>query len=251
MRYQGSKILIGHKMHPHIIPAEDYYEPFLGGGNFAYHLPAGKYKRIYLSDANRYAIAFFQALRDGWEPPVVCAEEEYLAVKLDYKSDAGAYGDALKFWVGHEFSYMGKFFNKYINSCYGEPEHKLWQYRRSRIAKARRVALMATHLVCQSYADVHPCPGAVVYCDPPYKSTSCLYNKGFSHDDFYDWCREHSRQAMVYVSEYNMPEDFVEIWEKQKTHWGNMPGAEIYTRLERLYVHECNFRKIKKQLSLF
>lgn len=56
---------------------------------------------------------------------------------------------------------------------------------------------------------------SVVYCDPPYRGTEGYRKeKHFNHDRFYDWAL---RQTVpVFVSEYAMPEDFVEIaaWRK-------------------------------------
>ena len=47
-------------------------------------------------------------------------------------------------------------------------------------------------------------PG-IIYCDPPYKTTSERYGRDFDFDDFYAWC-EHQANP-VFISEYTMPED--------------------------------------------
>lgn len=56
---------------------------------------------------------------------------------------------------------------------------------------------------------------SVIYCDPPYRDKGDYRkSKGFDHERFYDWVL---RQTVpVFVSEYAMPEDFVEVaaWRK-------------------------------------
>ena len=56
---------------------------------------------------------------------------------------------------------------------------------------------------------------SVVYCDPPYRGTSSYSKaKHFNHERFFEWAL---RQTVpVYVSEYAMPEEFVEVaaWKK-------------------------------------
>lgn len=55
---------------------------------------------------------------------------------------------------------------------------------------------------------------ATIYCDPPYKDTT-KYKDDFDHDKFYDWCREkHAQGHSIFVSEYQMPDDFVCVWSK-------------------------------------
>lgn len=57
---------------------------------------------------------------------------------------------------------------------------------------------------------------SVIYCDPPYINT-CSYLDDFNHDKFYQWlrdCREKNQQ--VFISEYQMPDDFFEVYYKDK-----------------------------------
>lgn len=64
------------------------------------------------------------------------------------------------------------------------------------------------------YSEIEIPPGAVLYCDPPYAGTSCGMYKGFDTKRFLQWAR---RQQNIYISEYNMPADFVRLCERQKT----------------------------------
>lgn len=58
--------------------------------------------------------------------------------------------------------------------------------------------------------------GCLIYNDPPYKGTK-TYNtsKNFDHNKFYDWCREQAKHNVVFVSEYNAPDDFECVWEQE------------------------------------
>ena len=54
---------------------------------------------------------------------------------------------------------------------------------------------------------------SVIYCDPPYKDTA-KYTVDFNHNEFYKWCKK--QKQLTIISEYNMPEDFICIAEKEK-----------------------------------
>ena len=47
--------------------------------------------------------------------------------------------------------------------------------------------------------------GGIIYCDPPYKTTSERYGRDFDFAGFYAWC-EHQANP-VFISEYTMSED--------------------------------------------
>ena len=64
------------------------------------------------------------------------------------------------------------------------------------------------------YSEIEIPPGAVLYCDPPYAGTRCGFYTNFDTKRFLQWAR---RQKNIYVSEYNMPADFVRLCERQKT----------------------------------
>ena len=84
-----------------------------------------------------------------------------------------------------------------------------------------------------SYEEVPIERDSVIYCDPPYKDTN-TYLDDFNHDKFYQWlrkCREKNQQ--VFISEYQMPDDFFEVYFKEKTCVFNDQKAT--KKLEKLY----------------
>lgn len=76
----------------------------------------------------------------------------------------------------------------------------------------------------------------MIYCDIPYKNTSqYLYSKDFDYEKFYNWCRQQSQNNIVFVSEYNMPDDFVEVWQGEiKTNINNRDGKSFF-KVEKLF----------------
>jgi len=65
------------------------------------------------------------------------------------------------------------------------------------------------------FAEVDIPSDSVIYCDPPYRESEGYRKaKHFNHERFFEWAL---RQTVpVYVSEYAMPEEFVEVaaWQK-------------------------------------
>ena len=75
----------------------------------------------------------------------------------------------------------------------------------------------------------------VIYADPPYANKSG-YGVRFDNAEFWEWCRQ-PRRALLIISEYSAPSDFVELWAKQVTC--AMPSnGEVGRPIERLFVHE-------------
>ena len=80
---------------------------------------------------------------------------------------------------------------------------------------------------------------ALIYCDIPYRDTGCEgYGGGdFNHATFYEWAR---KQNNVFISEYEMPSDFVLIGQidKQVT-MSSCNNSQKAT--ERLYTNEKTY----------
>lgn len=75
----------------------------------------------------------------------------------------------------------------------------------------------------------------VIYADPPYCGKSG-YGVAFDNTEFWQWCRQ-PRRALLIISEYSAPPDFVEVWAKQATCAMSRNG-EVGRPIERLFVHE-------------
>ncbi len=75
----------------------------------------------------------------------------------------------------------------------------------------------------------------VIYADPPYADKTG-YGVAFDNEDFWQWCRQ-PRRALLIISEYSAPPDFVEIWGKRVICAMSQKG-EVGRPIERLFVHK-------------
>lgn len=94
------------------------------------------------------------------------------------------------------------------------------------------------HLECltvsrRDYRDLYIPDGAVVYCDPPYASTTG-YGSGFNHPAFYAWCRAVGKRHPLFVSEYWMPSDFRCVAEYE-VHALMGTTTDAQTRVEKIF----------------
>ena len=67
----------------------------------------------------------------------------------------------------------------------------------------------------KNYFEVQIPKNSIIYFDPPYKGTTKYFTE-FDHDFFYNYVRKLKNEGhQVFVSEYEMPSDFICIWEKE------------------------------------
>ena len=82
---------------------------------------------------------------------------------------------ALKGYIGFAMSFSGKWFGGYRRDSVGKRDYSL----------------------------------------EAYKDTT-KYKDSFDHEPFYEWCRQkHKEGHQVFVSEYQMPDDFTCVWSKE------------------------------------
>lgn len=87
------------------------------------------------------------------------------------------------------------------------------------------------------YREVEILPNSVVYCDVPYNTNrpGGYYGATFYHKDFYEWLRQ--TPFPVYVSEYEMPSDFVSIASKKKKALMS-PHSNSKDKIENIFIHK-------------
>lgn len=98
------------------------------------------------------------------------------------------------------------------------------------------------------YRSVTIPPNSAIYCDPPYKDTAG-YGVDFDHEAFYRWALQQT--APLFISEYQMPDDFVCVATIPKVSGASGRGAKITE--EKLFVprHQYTANITPRQLSLF
>ena len=228
MVYMGSKNRIAKELIPiitqHLQPNQWYVEPFVGGANMI-----DKIEHPYKlgADNNKYLIALLEAVQNGQELPEYITKDEYIAVKTNKDN----YPDWYVGFVGFVCSFRGKFFGGY-SGYYTTKTGIQRNYIKERINNILKQNLDGIKLVCSSYDALDIPANSVIYCDPPYNGTT-KYKDSFDSDAFWQWCRDKAKEGhTVYVSEYNAPEDFKCIWEKQIN--SNLGGTSK-TATEKLF----------------
>ena len=89
--------------------------------------------------------------------------------------------------------------------------------------------------ICDSYENLDFI-NALIYCDPPYQGTSGYKTGAFDHDRFFEWCRQQAKKNIVFVSEYNAPDDFIEVWRGEvKTNFASQRKAATHNAVEKLF----------------
>lgn len=240
MKYMGSKNRIAKEIMPIIIGDTDntwnYWEPFCGGCNTIKHIPNDG-RRICFSDVNRYLIEMWKGLMSSKEYPATISREFYSDVRKSYRANDGRYSDDLIGWVGFMASCKGRFFDG------GYSGHNV--SNRDYIAESiRNIKEQIKYIQGDvsfktiDYKSVDSINHCVIYCDPPYKDTK-QYSNTINHNEFWEWCRKMANNGnKVFVSEYNAPDDFRCIWEKQITN--AMATQNTYSTTEKLFTYGNN-----------
>lgn len=196
-------------------------------------------KKKILNDSHEYLIAMFKAIQNDWEIPEVISKEEYERVKNNKDENK-----ALTGFVGFACSFGGKWFGGYAHlKNYAEKNYA--SYSRNSLLRKMK-GLQDSIFVCLDYRNVEIPVGSVVYCDPPYEGTTKYSNtKDFNHEDFWEYMRKISKNNLVFISEYNAPDDFVCIWEKpQTTKMDARKKENIFVSVDKVFVHKSNIDKI-------
>lgn len=227
MVYMGSKNRIAKELIP-IITAdleEDmwYVEPFVGGCNM---IDKVQHPLKLGADSNKYLIALLQYVQAGGVLPEHIDKDVYLRVK----ANPDEYDKWYTGFCGFIASRNGMFFSTYAGICNTKQGER--NYLREKRNNLLKQDLSGIKLECCSYDELVIPDNSVIYCDPPYNGTT-KYKDSFDSDAFWQWCRDKAKEGhTVYVSEYNAPEDFKCIWEKQIN--SNLGGTSK-TATEKLF----------------
>lgn len=200
------------------------YEPFIGGGAMTAAL-APHFDHVYASDNHLDLILMWDDLKMGWEPPRAVSQQEYENLRH-------APSSALRGFVGYGCSWGGKWFGGYAKT---EGRNYADESSRALLRDIEKMGNVAFGDL--DYRRIRPIPGSVVYADPPYKGTTDYRGLDFDSSVFWavmrSWVDECS--ATVYVSEYQAPRGWDEVWSVERTRdmRSDLKTAERVT--ERLY----------------
>lgn len=210
MIYMGSKNRLSKQIVPIIQNYIDngcngYLEPFVGGANIIDKIECDN--KIG-SDIDKYVISVLIGLQQGIEPPKEVSKEFY----IDVKNNPDKYSDFITGYIGYELSFGAKWFGGYAKRDDAKHRGDIYSYK---ACMKQAPNLKDIHFRTASFLDYSNLHGYVIYCDPPYKNTTKYKTGEFPYEQFYQWCREMSKDNVVIISEYSMPDDFDCIWEKQ------------------------------------
>jgi DNA adenine methylase len=212
MKYMGSKNAIAKEIIPIMETVRNgrtWVEPFVGGANMIDKVDG---KRIG-NDLNHYLIAMWKALQNGWKMPDFISETEY----KDLQSNKDSRQPELVAFVGFNTSFGGKWFGGYARGKNNKGEQRNYTIEGKRNILKQLPKLSGVQFTSMPYWEMKIPDNSLIYCDPPYEGTT-KYKDGFNHIQFWDWCRQKAKEGhIVFVSEYNAPNDFKCVWSKTLT----------------------------------
>lgn len=229
MKYMGSKRRIAKHILPIMLNEAEkhgintWIEPFVGGANMIDKVP-DTYKRIGY-DINPHTIKALIDIRDiPNELPENITEEEFKSYKNQPPS-------TITSWVRTACAYSGLFGNVMAR---GSSRNYALEAKKNAIKQSPLI--QNVDFIYDNYENLS-FNNSLIYCDIPYKNTSqYLYSKDFNYEKFYDWCREQAKNNIVFVSEYNMPDDFVEVWQGEiKTNFASSRKKATHNAIEKLF----------------
>lgn len=217
----------------------NYIEPFVGGGWVLAKIKPDYVRRA--SDISQPLICMYKALQNGWVPPTSVSEEAYNLYRRDW---VNRQNDPLTAFIGFGCSFGGKFFGGYARSS---NRNYAANCRNGLIKQAK--LFQGVQFECCDYRDCEIVSGAVVYCDPPYANVT-EYNgcPKFDYTIFWECVRRWSNKAIVLVSEYNAPPDFVPIL-RILTSLDMQSNIQRADRVECVFIHETRYKVIAEDLA--
>ena len=216
MMYPGGKAKNATKIASYINPyigTRTYLEPFCGALSVACKVNA-EYK--IMSDADKYIISLWRAVKNGWQPPTDVSEKRYNEIR----ENPDAYPKELVAFVSHSCSFAGAYWGGYARDSRGT----IYALEGSKGVMKKKPFLKGMNFFVRYYADWVNLKDMVIYCDPPYRGSThkYRYNKkeGFDSDLFWERVKIWAKNNVVFVSEFSAPE-----WVGEPIHRFNLQKA--------------------------
>ena len=233
MKYMGSKNRIAKHLLPIMLKEAEkknitkWVEPFVGGANVIDKVPDALERVGY--DLNDHVIHALTDIRDNAELlPDEVSEQEY---KSFYNKPAESFSSLVRFGA----SFGGKFENGFARGKKENGESRNYWQETKRNAIKQSPKIQGVEFICDSYENLD-FENCLIYCDPPYQGTSGYKTGAFDHEHFFNWCREQAKNNIVFVSEYNAPDDFIEVWQGEiKTNFASQRKTATHNAVERLF----------------
>jgi site-specific DNA-adenine methylase len=241
MRYVGSKNKLSKELAPIIQSyitqnTKGYLEPFVGGANMIDKIQCKK--RIgcdiheELIELLKYAQEFSGLL------PERILEDKYIEVK----NNKDKYEKWFVGLVGFCASFSAKYFGGYARDSKDDNSGK-WSAGAIKNLKKQAPNLEGIDFKCTSFLDLplDKINNYIIYCDIPYRDTTKYKTEKFPYEEFYKWVKDMSVHNTVLISEYNMPEEFECIWQKEiivNIDSNKVAGDGKNIRTEKLFTYK-------------
>ena len=233
MKYMGSKNRIAKHLLPIMLAEAEkhnitkWVEPFVGGANMIDKVPDA-FERVGY-DLNEHTIYALIGIRDNIDTlPDEISELYYNSVK-GHKPNS--FTSLIRFGA----SFGGKFENGYARGKAADNTPRNYWAETKRNAIKQSPKIKDVQFICDSYENLD-FKNCLIYCDPPYQGTTGYKTGSFDHDKFFAWCREQAKNNIVFVSEYNAPDDFIEVWRGEiKTNFASQRKSATHNAVEKLF----------------
>ena len=277
--YKGSKNSIAKWIISQLPPAETFVDLFFGGGAVTHAaLLSGKYKRFIVNDIDARLPKLFLECAYGKHtvdnhPEWISREEFHRRKETDaYVALVWSFGNNCKDYIYgedieqfkhdyHKAVYFGdlsglrRYGYKLAPSTEKTVYGRYLDYQRQIKQQMPNIQLeVATRQIeierlqsLQSYGTTYENvpipPNSLIYCDIPYADTNCGKYDGFKHDLFYEWALQ---QDNIFISEYTMPSNFIEIANAEKIVLSAANGNSN-TATERLYTNRRTYDRMSQR----
>lgn len=252
--YMGSKNRIAKWIIDNLPPAKHFYDLFGGGGAITHcALLSGKYEHVHYNELNPLIVKAFSMAVNGEfknENRWISREDFFKLKDTDpYVSLCFSFGNNCKGYAyGKEIEPLKKALHyaicfddfsllkelgininenlngrigivksvkDFLNLNYMQLEHLQRLKRLQTLERLEQLQNLdiSTELKITNldYREVEIEKDSIIYCDIPYNNCAKYVNNDFKHDEFYKWAIE---QNNIYISEYNMPDDFKIVCER-------------------------------------